>query len=112
MVTRPPLRWHTHLASHLLFWSHRHEGAEANMKRKGTMPMSKMRVGVVAAALVAAASVAQAAPITLNLVAAGSTLIGPQSDSAPCIIAGTHCQNPAGFGYTNFVQSGNDPDYN
>jgi hypothetical protein len=74
--------------------------------------MSKIRVGVVAAALVSVASFAQAAPITLDLVAAGSTLIGPQSNSAPCIIAGTHCQNPAGFGYTNFVQSGNDPDYN
>jgi len=73
--------------------------------------MSKIKVGVVAAALVSVASFAQAAPITLDLVAAGATLIGPQSTSAPCIIAGTHCQNPAGFGYTDFVQTGSDPDY-
>lgn len=33
--------------------------------------------------------------------------IGPQSTSAPCIIAGTTCQNPAGFDYNNFTQGGN-----
>jgi hypothetical protein len=64
-------------------------------------------VGVVAAALVTAGSIAQAAPITLTLQAQPAQTVGPQSDSAPCIIAGTHCQNPANFPYTDFVQAGN-----
>lgn len=36
--------------------------------------------------------------------------VGPQSESAPCIIAGTNCQNGT-FPYTNFDQSGNEPLY-
>ena len=38
--------------------------------------------------------------------------IGPQSASNPCIIAGTTCQQPAGFGYNNFQQTGNITSYN
>jgi hypothetical protein len=38
--------------------------------------------------------------------------VGPQSSSNPCIIAGTACSQPAGFGFNNFAQTGNDPDYN
>jgi hypothetical protein len=49
---------------------------------------------------------AQAVPITLTLVSQPAQTIGPQSTSAPCIIAGTHCSNPAGFDYNNFTQSG------
>jgi len=37
---------------------------------------------------------------------AGHT-VGPQSESAPCVIAGTQCQNPDGFGFNNFTQAGN-----
>jgi hypothetical protein len=33
--------------------------------------------------------------------------VGPQSESNPCIIAGTHCSQPATFGYNNFTQTGN-----
>jgi hypothetical protein len=44
------------------------------------------------------------AAISLESVPSGT--VGPQSTSAPCIIAGTTCQNPAGFEYTNFVQGG------
>ena len=43
----------------------------------------------------------------LSIVQEAPQTVGPQSTSAPCIIAGTNCQNPAGFGYTNFVQGGN-----
>src|SRR5262249_43118320 len=35
-----------------------------------------------------------------------SNILGPQSTSAPCVIAGTQCQQPAGFGFNNFVQGG------
>ncbi|MEO5697508.1 MAG: PEP-CTERM sorting domain-containing protein [Burkholderiaceae bacterium] len=38
--------------------------------------------------------------------------IGPQSDSAPCIIAGTTCQNPSTFSYTNFTSTGAISAYN
>jgi len=31
--------------------------------------------------------------------------VGPQSASAPCIIAGTNCQNPTGFDYTDYDQT-------
>src|SRR5262245_44872264 len=37
--------------------------------------------------------------------------VGPQSTSAPCIIAATQCQQPAGFGFTDFTQNGSVPDY-
>ena len=50
---------------------------------------------------------AQAVPITLELVQAGPDTLGPPGASSPCVIAGTRCQNPAGFGYTNYVQGGN-----
>lgn len=47
---------------------------------------------------------ASAVPLTLTGPIDGNVL-GPQSNSAPCIIAGTQCQNPAGFGFTNFNQT-------
>jgi len=50
---------------------------------------------------------ARAVPITLDLAPAGADSIGPQGASSPCVIAGTRCQNPAGFGYTNYTQGGN-----
>ena len=37
--------------------------------------------------------------------------VGPQSTSNPCIIAGTQCSQPAGFGYNNFTQTGNITSY-
>jgi len=50
---------------------------------------------------------AQAVPITLDLMQAGPDTLGPPGASSPCVIAGTRCQNPAGFGYTNYSQGGN-----
>jgi len=49
--------------------------------------------------------------LTLTGPIAGNT-IGPQSTSAPCVIAGTQCQNPAGFGFNNFDATGNVTSYN
>jgi hypothetical protein len=65
------------------------------------------KLGFVVATLLVGAGVAQAVPIDLTLTAAAPHTLGPQSTSAPCIIAGTQCQNPAGFGFTNFQQGGN-----
>lgn len=64
-----------------------------------------LKLGFVAATLLVGAGVAQAVPLTLT--AAEPRTLGPQSTSAPCIIAGTQCQNPDGFDFTNFKQGGN-----
>src|SRR5512145_2684531 len=71
--------------------------------------MSVLRFGlsIGAATLLACASVADAAPIALTLQAQPAQTIGPQSASAPCVIAGTQCQNPDSFQFTNFMQAGN-----
>ena len=53
---------------------------------------------------------ATAIPLTLTPVT-GDTL-GPQSASNPCIIAGTQCSQPAGFGFNNFTSSGAISSYN
>jgi len=45
---------------------------------------------------IAATNLTLTGPITGNAV-------GPQSASAPCIIAGTNCSQPAGFGFNNFT---------
>lgn len=71
------------------------------------MSMSKIRQAVAVGALLAGAGVAQAAPIELTLQSQPAQTIGPQSTSPPCIIAGTQCQNPANFSFTNFTQAGN-----
>ena len=52
-----------------------------------------------------------ASTLTLTGPAQGN-VFGPQSTSNPCIIAGTQCQQPAGFGFNNFTQSGNIASYN
>jgi hypothetical protein len=65
----------------------------------------KLIIGVVT--LLAGASVAHATALTL--IAAEPGTLGPQSASAPCIIAGTMCQNPADFPFTDFVQGGQPP---
>ena len=48
--------------------------------------------------------------LTLTGPILGNT-VGPQSASNPCIIAGTQCSQPAGFGYNNFTQTGNITSY-
>ena len=66
----------------------------------------RFKLGFGLATLLAGVTVAHAVPITLDLVAAAPKTLGPQSTSAPCIIAGTQCQNPANFPFTNFFQGG------
>ena len=65
------------------------------------------KLGFVGATLLLVAGVAQAVPIALDLTAAAPKTLGPQSTSAPCIIAGTNCKNPDNFGFTDFKQGGN-----
>jgi hypothetical protein len=52
-----------------------------------------------------------ATPLTLVGPIVGNT-VGPQSTSNPCIIAGTQCQQPLGFGFNNFISNGSISDYN
>jgi len=62
----------------------------------------KTGIGIVAAlAVLAMGQQASAAPLTLSGPLPGGT-VGPQSTSNPCVIAGTNCSQPAGFGYNNF----------
>jgi hypothetical protein len=68
--------------------------------------------GIALATTFAWAGAASAAtPLTLAGPIPGN-ILGPQSASAPCVIAGTNCQNPAGFGFNNFTQSGAISSYN
>jgi len=57
------------------------------------------------AAIFALAEAAFAIPLTLTGPVANNS-VGPQSASAPCIIAATNCSQPAGFGFNNFTASG------
>ena len=63
------------------------------------------------AAMLALTGAASAVPLTLTGPIQGNT-VGPQSTSNPCIIAGTQCQQPAGFGFNNFTSSGAISSYN
>src|SRR5262245_6000367 len=63
------------------------------------------------AAMSALTGPASAAALTLTARIQGNTL-GPQSTSNPCIIAGTQCQQPAGFGFNNFISAGNISSFN
>jgi len=63
------------------------------------------------AAIVALTGAASAVPLTLTGPIQGNT-VGPQSTSAPCVIAATQCQQPAGFGFNNFTSSGGISSYN
>jgi hypothetical protein len=47
----------------------------------------------------------------LSLEPASPRTVGPQDTSVPCIIAGTICQNPDGFDWTDFEQKGNISEY-
>jgi hypothetical protein len=68
-------------------------------------------LGIAAAAVFAMTGAASAVTLTLTGPIAGNFL-GPQSASAPCVIAATTCQQPAGFGFNNFTSSGNISSYN
>jgi hypothetical protein len=74
------------------------------------------KLGLVLAATavtLALTSAASAVPITLILSGpiVGNT-VGPQSASNPCVICATTAQQPAGFGYNNFTESGSINSYN
>jgi len=64
-----------------------------------------------AAALLVITEVASAVTLTLTGPIQGNT-VGPQSQSNPCIIAATQCQQPAGFGFNNFISNGGTSSYN
>src|SRR5215475_4249279 len=64
-----------------------------------------------AAAIFPLTGVASAVTLTLSGPIPGNT-VGPQSNSNPCIIAATQCQQPAGFGFNNFTSAGNIAAYN
>jgi len=69
-------------------------------------------IGIAAiAAVLALTGAASAIPLTLSGPIVGNT-VGPQSSSNPCVIAGTQCQQPAGFGFNNFTSSGSISSYN
>ena len=72
--------------------------------------LAGLQIGATAA-IFALAEAASAIPLTLTGPIQGNT-IGPQSTSNPCIIAGTQCQQPAGFGFNNFTSSGAINSYN
>ena len=72
--------------------------------------MTAIGIGATAA-MVALMGAASAIPLTLTGPIQGNT-VGPQSTSNPCIIAATQCQQPAGFGFNNFTQSGAISSYN
>ena len=75
-----------------------------------TRPLMWIGIGATAAML-ALTGAASAVPLTLSGPINGN-LVGPQSSSNPCIIAGTQCQQPAGFGFNNFTSNGNISSYN
>ena len=69
--------------------------------------------GIALATTFAWAGAASAADTVLTLTGPiAGNIVGPQSASAPCVIAGTQCQNPAGFGFNNFVQGGGQTSFN
>jgi len=77
-----------------------------------------MRVGrfgiqmVVAVTMVLALSSSAWALLDVSFTSVPAHTVGPQSTSNPCIIAGTQCQQPAGFGFNNYTQSGAISAYN
>jgi hypothetical protein len=68
-------------------------------------------IGTAAAMFVMTGVASAVTSLTLSGPILGNT-VGPQSTSNPCIIAGTQCQQPAGFGFNNFTSSGAISSYN
>jgi hypothetical protein len=71
----------------------------------------KSRIAGAALALTLASPVFADTLLTLTGAINGN-LVGPQSTSNPCIIAGTQCQQPASMGFNNFVSAGNIDSFN
>jgi hypothetical protein len=76
-----------------------------------TFALKSLVAASLAATTLFAVSPPAAAVTVLTIQAEAPQTVGPQSTSAPCIIAGTTCQNGS-FAYTNFDQSGNVSTYN
>jgi len=76
-----------------------------------TIQLKPLAAACLAAAAIAGVTTPAAAVTVLTIQAEAPRTVGPQSASAPCIIAGTNCQNGS-FAYTNFDQSGNVSTYN
>jgi hypothetical protein len=76
----------------------------------GKSRLAWIGIGATAATLALTAA-ASAITLTLTGPIQGNNL-GPQSASNPCIIAATQCQQPAGFGFNNFISSGAISSYN
>ena len=62
-------------------------------------------------ALLGSAVPAAATPILLTLTSVSNHSVGPQSTSNPCVIC-SNGQNPAGFGYNNYKETGAIDSYN
>lgn len=76
--------------------------------------MKRLFAGALAAGIMTfamSASASAATLLTLTGPISGHT-VGPQSKSDPCIICATTAQNPAGFGYNNFTDTGAISSYN
>jgi hypothetical protein len=70
-----------------------------------------LKLAALAVSFAWAGAAAAATPLTL-LGPIDGNIIGPQSETNPCIIAGTTCQQPDGFGYNNFTSTGAVDSYN
>ena len=72
------------------------------------------RAGLIAGLCLVSLTMAAPANIfatALPLKQADPRTVGPQAANVPCIIAGTKCDNPDGFGWTDFIQKGNVSEY-
>ena len=73
---------------------------------------NKLKLAGLALAVTFAWAGAASAATALTLTPIADHSVGPQSTSAPCIIAGTNCSNPAGFGFNDFTSNGSLSAYN
>src|SRR5262249_42804699 len=91
--------------------------APGRSTREGSFLMKMRWLAGVAATAVTLALTGPASAIVLTLLPGAGTpfsnnIEGPQSAANPCIIAGTQCQQPAGFGFNNFTSAGNISAFN
>src|SRR6516165_3111707 len=77
----------------------------------GKIRLAWIGVGATAAMFALTGTASADSVLTLVGPISGNT-VGPQSASNPCIIAGTNCSQPAGFGYNNFTSNGSISSYN
>lgn len=70
-----------------------------------------IQIGAAAASFAFAGTALAVTTLTLSGPINGN-IVGPQSSSNPCIIAGTNCQQPASMGFNNFTTAGNITSFN